>query len=619
MSSEPSITTHLKQAKKRKEKKREEAEQKVIEQSEREKFILRVTEYASVSELANLMKVNVAEVISKCIALGKMVSINQRLEKDIIELVADEFGLKVEFQKEYTADVIEDSEDPEDSLKPRAPVVTIMGHVDHGKTSLLDYIRNANVVAGEAGGITQHIGAYEVTLKNQKQITFLDTPGHEAFTAMRARGAQLTDIVVLVVAADDSVMPQTLEAISHAQAANVPIVIAINKMDKAGSNAERIKQQLSQKNILVEEYGGKYQCVEISAKKGINIDLLLEKILLEAEIMSLTANPSRKARGAVVEAQLDKGKGTVATILVQKGILRIGDPFVCGNVSGRVRAMFDERGKRTEYAPPSTPVQVTGFDEIPQAGDELVVVESDKIAREISNQRSQLKREQDFRQRRMITLDDISKQIKEGQVRDLNVMIKGDVDGSVEALADSLLKLSTKEVRVNVVYRAVGAITETDVLLAAASGAIIIGFNVRPSLVSRRLASKENVDIRLYNIIYNAINEVKQALEGLLAPEVKEEITATIAVRDTFKLPKGIMVAGCYVEDGNVTRQTKVRLIRDGIVQFDGAIDALKRFKDDVKEVQQGFECGMSLQNFNDIKVGDVIEGYKLVEIKRTL
>jgi len=613
------ISGKIKERKHRKEKKRAEAQQRILDQEASEKTLLRVTEYVSVSELANLMRVNVAEVISKCIGLGKMVSINQRLEKDIIELVADEFGRKIEFQKEYVADELADSDDPEPTLKPRPPIVTIMGHVDHGKTSLLDYIRETTVVAGEAGGITQHIGAYEVTLKNEKQITFLDTPGHEAFTAMRARGAQVTDIVILVVAADDSVMPQTIEAISHAQAANVPIIIAINKMDKPGANSERIRQQLSKKNVLVEEWGGKYQSMEISAKTGKNVDALLEKVLLEAEILSLRANPVRKARGTVIEAKLDKGKGTVVTVLVLKGTLRVGDSFVSGFVSGRVRAMFDERGNRVEAAHPSTPVQVTGFDAMPQAGDEIVVVESEKVARDISLQRSQLKREQDFRQRRLTTLDDISKEIKEGRVRDLNVLIKGDVDGSVEALGDSLLRLSTSEVRVNVVYRAVGAITETDVLLAAASRAIIIGFNVRPNLSARRLASVETVDIRVYNIIYNAINEVKQALEGLLAPEVKEEITATVAVRDVFKLSKGTVVAGCYVEDGTVSRNGKVRLVRDGIVVFDGGIFDLKRFKDDVKEVQQGFECGISLNGFNDIKVGDVIESYKLTETKRSL
>ena len=609
----------VKQAKKRKEKRREEAVQRDIESAQREKTLLRVTEYVSVAELANLMRVNVAEVIQRCFSYGKMVTINQRLEKDMIELLADEFGLILEFQKEYTADGLEDIVDANETLKSRAPIVTIMGHVDHGKTSLLDFIRSANVVAGEAGGITQHIGAYEVTLPDERQITFLDTPGHEAFTAMRARGVQLTDIVVLVVAADDSVMPQTLEAISHAQAGNVSIIIAINKIDKPGANPDKIRQQLSKRNILVEEYGGKYQCAEISAKFGKNVDVLLEKILLEADTMNLRANPDRLARGAVIEAKLDKGKGTVATVLIQKGTLFIGSPFICGNVSGRIRSMYDERNRRVESVGPSQPVQITGFDGIPQAGDEFIVVESERVARDISLLRSQLKREQDFRQRRVVTLDDISAQIKEGQIQDLNVLVKGDVDGSVEALSDSLQKLSNAEVRVNVVHRGVGAITESDVLLAAASGAVIVGFNVRPNLTSRNLASKEKVDIRLYNIIYNAIEEVKKALEGMLAPDVKEEITCTIDIRDTFKVPKVGTIAGCYVADGNITRSTKVRLIRDGIELFKGGISSLKRFKEDVREVASGFECGIGLDGYNDLKVGDVIEGFKMVEIKRTL
>ena len=608
-----------KQAKRRKEKRREEAVQRDLESAQREKTLLRVTEYVSVVELANLMRVNVADVIQRCFSYGKMVTINQRLEKDIIELLADEFGLTLEFQEEYTADGLEDIVDAEEKLQPRAPVVTIMGHVDHCKTSLLDFIRNANVVAGEAGGITQHIGAYEVTLPDGRQITFLDTPGHEAFTAMRARGVQLTDIVVLVVAADDSVMPQTLEAISHAQAANVSIIIAINKIDKPGANPDKIRQQLSKRNILVEEYGGKYQCAEISAKFGKNVDVLLEKILLEADTMNLRANPDRLARGAVIEAKLDKGKGTVATVLIQKGTLTVGAPFICGNVSGRIRSMYDERVRRLDTVGPSQPVQITGFDGIPQAGDEFIVVESERVARDISLLRSQLKREQDFRQRRVVTLDDISVQIKEGQIQDLNVLVKGDVDGSVEALSDSLQKLSNEEVRVNVVHRAVGAITESDVLLAAASGAVIVGFNVRPNLTSRTLAAKEKVDIRLYNIIYNAIEEVKKALEGMLAPDVKEEITCTIEIRDTFKVPKIGTIAGCYIADGTITRSTKVRLIRDGIELFKGGISSLKRFKEDVREVAAGFECGIGLDGYNDLKVGDVIEGFKMIEIKRSL
>ena len=613
-----SVSTRAAMRKKRK-KEREEEEQRLQEERERDKMHMRVTEFVTVGELADLMRADVAEVIQKCMGLGIMVSINQRLEKDTIQLVADEFGFTVNFESEFTSDALADTEDDETDLKPRAPVVTIMGHVDHGKTSLLDYIRNSNVVAGEAGGITQHIGAYEVTLDDGKQITFLDTPGHEAFTAMRARGAQVTDIVVLVVAADDSVMPQTVEAISHAQAAAVPIVIAINKMDKADSNPERIRQQLSEKGVLVEEWGGKYQAVEISAKTGKNVDQLLERILLEAEVLDLKANPDRMARGVVVEAELDKGKGIVATVLVQKGSLRIGDSFICGVWSGRARAMFDERGKRVEAAHPSQPVQLIGFDGIPQAGDDLVVMENERESRDISIKRQQLKREQDFRQRRMITLDDISKQIKEGQVKDLPIIVKGDVDGSVEALSDSLMKLSTNEVKVVVIHKGVGGISEGDVLLAAASRAVIIGFHVRPNLNARRLAEKEEVDIRLYSIIYDAINEVKSALEGMLAPSLSEQVLATIEVRDVFKISHIGTIAGCHVQDGKIVRNNKVRLVRDGLIVFDGTIASLKRFKDDVREVEQGFECGIGLEGYNDIKSGDTIEAYTIVETKRKL
>jgi translation initiation factor IF-2 len=603
----------------KKKEKREEEEQKKLDQLEHDKMRIKVTEYVTVGELANLMHVTVAEVIQKVMGLGIMVSINQRLDKDTITLVSDEFGFQVDFEEEFSSEALSDIEDDEETLLSRAPVVTIMGHVDHGKTSLLDHIRNANVVAGEAGGITQHIGAYEVTVGDNKQITFLDTPGHEAFTAMRARGAQVTDIVVLVVAADDSVMPQTVEAISHAQAANVPIIVAINKIDKLESNPERIKQQLADRGLLVEEYGGKHQVVELSAKKGTNINLLLEKILLEAEMLNLRANPNREARGTVVEAELDKGKGIIATILVQKGTLRIGDSFVCGVWSGRVRAMFDERGQRVEAAKPSQPVQVVGFDGIPQAGDDLIGIEDEHQAREISLTRQQLKREQDFRQNRRVTLDDISQQIKEGQVRDLPVIVKADVDGSAEALSDSLMKLSTDEVKVQVIYKGVGGISESDVLLAMASSAVIIGFHVRPNLKARQLAQHEDVDIRIYNIIYDAINDVKKALEGLLAPTVTEEVTATVDVRDVFKISKIGTIAGCYVRDGKIMRNNHVRLIRDGIEVFDGTIASLKRFKDDVKEVEQGFECGISLENFNDIKNADIIEAYKTVETKRKL
>ena len=604
---------------KRKKLEREEEEQRILEEAERDKTRLRVTEFVSVGELADLMRVPVAEVIQKCMALGMMVSINQRMDKDTITLVADEFGLQIEFEQEFGSEELVDIVDDPQSLEARPPVVTIMGHVDHGKTSLLDHIRRANVVAGEAGGITQHIGAYEDTLADGKQITFLDTPGHEAFTAMRARGAQVTDIVVLVVAADDSVMPQTVEAINHAQAANVPIIIAMNKIDKSDANPERIRQQLSEKGVLVEEWGGKYQSVALSARTGVGVDQLLEKIVLEADVLDLKANPHRVARGIVIESELDKGKGIVATVLVQKGTLRAGDSFVCGVWSGRVRAMFDERGNRIELAKPSQPVQVIGYDGIPQAGDSFVVLDDERKARDISTKRQQLKREQDFRQRRMITLDDISKQIKEGQVKDLPIIVKGDVDGSVEALADSLMRLSTQEVKVQVIHKGVGAISESDVLLAAASNAVVVGFHVRPNMNARRLAEAENVDIRLYNIIYDAINEVRSALEGMLAPSLSEEVLASVDVRETFKVSKVGTIAGCYVKEGKISRNNRVRLVRDGLVVFEGGIASLKRFKDDVRDVEQGFECGIAIEGFNDIKVGDVVEAFKTVETKRKL
>jgi len=606
--------------KKRKRKEREEHEQRLQEEAQREEGKLRVTEFVSVNDLANLMNVNVSDVIKKCMDLGIMVSINQRLDKDTITLVADEFGFQISFYDEVTEDqIVEVLDDAPEALLRRPPVVTIMGHVDHGKTSLLDYIRRANVVAGESGGITQHIGAYEVTTASGNKIAFLDTPGHEAFTAMRARGAQITDIVVLVIAADDSVMPQTVEAISHAQAAGVPIIIAVNKVDKADANPDRIRQQLSEKNILVEEWGGKYQCVELSARTGKNVDVLLEKIALEAEVLDLKANPNRLAVGTVVEAQLDKGKGVTATVLVQKGTLHVGDPFLAGIYSGKVRAMFDERGKHLEIAGPSTPVQLTGLDGIPQAGDTFLVMESDHEAREISLKRQQLKREQDFRQVHLTTLDDISQQIKDGQVRELNVIVKGDVDGSVEALSDSLMKIEHKEVKLNVIHSGVGTISESDVILAAASGAVIIGFRVRPNLNARRLAEKEKVDIRNYSIIYDAIDDIHNALEGLLSPEKKEEIIGTVNVREVFKVPKIGNIAGCYVVDGRILRSNRVRLVRDGIQVFEGTISSLKRFKDDVREVESGFECGIGLENFNDIKVGDVIEAFRIVESKRKL
>jgi translation initiation factor IF-2 len=611
--------TARQQLRKKKRKERLEQELKEHEETLARMNVIQVTEFLSTSELATLMNLEVSDLIQKCFELGMMVTINQRLDKDLITLLADEFGYKVDFQKEFAVETLEDTEEDESKLVHRPPVVTIMGHVDHGKTSLLDYIRKASVVAGEAGGITQHIGAYQVKLDDGRLISFLDTPGHEAFTAMRARGAQITDIVVLVVAADDSVMPQTIEAINHALAANVPIVVAINKIDKPNADPMKIKTQLSEKGVLIEEWGGKYQSVEISAKAGTNVDILLDKILVEAEVLDLKANPDRNARGAIVEAKLDKGKGITATVLVQKGTLNLGDPFVAGNFNGRVKAMYDERGKKVDSVKPSTPVQVLGFDGMPQAGDVLVVMDSEREVREIALKRQQLKREQDFRQVRFITLDDISKQIKEGKQVDLNVIIKGDVDGSVEALSDSLLKLGTSEVKVNIIHKAIGEITEQDVLLAAASSAIIVGFSVRPNLKARKLAEAEKVDIRLHNIIYDVINEIKLALEGLLEPEKSEEVLATVEVRETFKVPKIGTVAGCYVVDGKVVRNNKVRLLRDGLTVFDGSINALKRFKDDVREVEQGFECGISLENFNDIKVGDIIESYTIVETKRKL
>jgi translation initiation factor IF-2 len=619
LSMDDSVVSGRASARKRKRKEREAEEERRLEEKSHEQKTITVNEFIAVNELANLMGVPVSDVISKFIELGLMVSINQRLDVETISLVADEFGFDVKFQEEYTSEALEDYEDESETLKPRPPVVTIMGHVDHGKTSLLDYIRRTNVVAGESGGITQHIGAYKVDVGNSKQITFLDTPGHEAFTAMRARGAQLTDIVVLIIAADDAVMPQTVEAINHAQAANVPIVIAINKIDKPGANSDKIKQQLADRNILVEDWGGKYQCVEVSAKTGLNVENLLEVILLEAELLDLKANPDRNARGAVIESELDKGRGITGTILVQKGTLQVGDPFVAGVYQGKVRAMFDERGNKVDQAPPATPVLVIGFEGAPQAGDTFVVVESDRQAREVGIKRQQLKREQDQKQVHHITLEEIGKQISIGGVKELPLIVKGDVDGSVEALADSLMKLSNEEVVVRVIHKGVGGISESDVLLADASDAIIIGFHIRPHLNARKLAEAQNVDIRLYNVIYDAINEVKAALEGLLSPVLSEEITATLEIRDTFKVPKVGTIAGCYVQEGKITRNSKVRLIREGIVIHTGEIGSLKRFKDDVREVDAGYECGLNIANYNDIKVGDIIEAYKVIETKKKL
>ena len=619
LSIDDSVASGRASARKKKRREREAEEERRLEEKSHELKTIAVNEFIAVSELANLMGVPVSDVIQKFIELGLMVSINQRLDVDTITLVADEFGFNVKFQEEYTAEALEDFEDSPETIEFRPPIVTIMGHVDHGKTSLLDYIRRTNVVAGESGGITQHIGAYKVDVGNGKQITFLDTPGHEAFTAMRARGAQLTDIVVLIIAADDAVMPQTVEAINHAQAANVPIVIAINKIDKPGANSDKIKQQLADRKILVEDWGGKYQCVEVSAKTGLNVDNLLEVILLEAELLDLKANPNRNARGTVVESELDKGRGITGTILVQKGTLKIGDPFVAGIYQGKVRAMFDERGNKVDEAPPATPVLVIGFEGAPQAGDTFVVVESERQAREIGIKRQQLKREQDQKQVHHITLEEIGKQIIIGGVKELPLIVKGDVDGSVEALSDSLMKLSNEEVVVRVIHKGVGGISESDVLLADASDAIIIGFHVRPHLNARKLAEAQNVDIRLYNVIYDAINEVKSALEGLLSPVISEEVTATLEIRETFKVPKIGTVAGCYVQEGKISRNSKVRLVREGIVIHTGEIASLKRFKDDVREVDAGYECGLNIANYNDIKVDDVIEAYKIVETKKKL
>lgn len=598
---------------------REEEQRKQSELRDAEAAILHVTEFITVGELANLLEVSANDIILACMQLGLMVSINQRLEKDTIELIASDFNVEVEFEEEFSVDAIEDEDDPEGTLKPRAPIVTIMGHVDHGKTSLLDHIRDTKVVAGEAGGITQHIGAYSVDIGENKRITFLDTPGHQAFTAMRARGAQVTDLVVLVVAADDSVMPQTIEAISHARAASVPIVVAINKMDKPDSNADRIKQQLTDHDILVEDWGGKIQAVELSAKTGLNVDLLLEKILIEAELLSLQANPDRHARGTVVESKIDKGKGAVATIIVQKGMLSVGDPFICGVISGRVRAMLDERGHRIEKAGPATPVQILGFDGVPQAGDHFIVMKSESESKSLASKRQQIKREQEFKQIRHVTLDDISKNIQSGGIQDLRIILKADTNGSVEALADSLLKLSTDEVRIQVLHKAVGGISEGDIMLAAASEAIVIGFHVHPSPQAKRLAEQESVDVRLYKIIYDCINEIKSALEGMLRPELKEEVTGMAEVRQVFKISKLGTIAGCYMLEGKINRNDGIRIIRDGFEVFSGKIQSLKRLKDDVREVDAGFECGIAVQNFNDLKEGDIIEAVKVLEIKRTL
>lgn len=588
------------------------------EEQARMSTTLRLSEFVTTADLGNLMGVSAADIILKCMGLGLMVSINQRLDKETIILIAGDYGFEVEFLDDESVQDLEDDSDDPATLVPRHPIVTIMGHVDHGKTSLLDYIRSSSVVAGEAGGITQHIGAYQVEA-GDRRITFLDTPGHEAFTAMRARGAQVTDIVVLVVAADDSVMPQTIEAISHAQAANVPIVVAINKIDRADSNPDRIRQQLTDQGILVEDWGGKYQVVELSAKTGKNVDLLLEKILLEADLLNLRANPDRTARGTVVEAHVDKGRGNVVTVINQKGTLSVGDIFVCGQFAGRVRAMFDERGNRVIDAGPSMPVQVTGFDGLPSAGDLLVEMKTDAEARDVAIRRQQLRREQQLRGMRHITLDEISARIAQGGVKELRLVVKADVSGSVEALTDSLLKLSTPEVQVRILYRAVGSITESDVMLAAASDAIVVGFQVTVPSAARKLAEAESVDIRLYSIIYDCIAEVQMALEGMLTPDIKEEITGTVEVRATFKVSRLGTIAGCYVQSGKINRNDKIRVLRDGFETFKGTISSLKRIKDDVREVDAGYECGLAVNGFNDIQVGDLVEAYRSIEIKRKL
>ncbi|WP_372903514.1 translation initiation factor IF-2 [Rhodohalobacter sp.] len=616
-------TVGSKRQKRRKQRKEEREEELAMqeEMEELESQFIEVAEFITVSDLADELEVKPTDVITTCMNLGMMVSINQRLDASTIELVAAEYDYEVEFvdAEEMIEEEIEVEEDDPEDLEPRAPIITVMGHVDHGKTSLLDYIRKAKVAAGEAGGITQHVGAYEVKTDDDKRITFLDTPGHEAFTAMRSRGAQATDIVILVVAADDAVMPQTIEAINHAKAAGVSIVIAINKMDKEGANPEKIKQQLSEHGVIVEEYGGTNQVALVSAETGDGIDDLLEKVLIEAELLELKANPDRLAQGIVLESRIDKGKGTVANILVQNGTLKVGDPFVAGPVFGRVRAMENEHGTRLQEAGPSSPVQLIGFDGTPQAGDRLIVPKDEKTAKEVANQRQQIRREQSLRRVKHMTLDDLSRRMALGEVSELNIIIKADVDGSIEALSGALQKLSTEEVSVNIIHTGSGAITESDVLLASASDGIIIGFQVRPSAGARKLAETESIDIRLFSVIYDAVDEVHDALEGMLSPEISEEMKAMVTVREVFKVSKVGTIAGCYVTEGKLNRNNPIRIIRDGVVIYDGEVDSLKRFKDDVKEVQAGYECGISIKGFNDIKVGDEFESYEVVEEKRTL
>jgi translation initiation factor IF-2 len=616
------LTAKPKKGTKYRRDKREAGSQRRQEEAEQERLdsqIIKITEFVTVNDLANMMDVPVVQVISMCMNLGQMVSINQRLDAETINFVAEEFGYKTEYVSAEVMEAIHDDEDSDENLMPRPPIVTVMGHVDHGKTSLLDYIRKTNVIAGEAGGITQHIGAYNVKLSDGRKITFLDTPGHEAFTAMRARGAKVTDIAIIIVAADDNVMPQTIEAINHASAANVPMIFAINKIDKQGADPEKIKDTLAQMNYLVEDWGGKYQSQDISAKKGLHVGELLEKVLLEAEMLDLRANPGRRAVGSVIESSLDKGRGYVATVLVHNGTLKQGDIVIAGTCHGRIKAMFNERGQRVNEAGPSEPVLILGLNGAPQAGDNFNVVQTEQEAREIANKREQLQREQGLRTNKLLTLAEIGRRIAVGNFKELNIIVKGDVDGSIEALADSLIKLSTEEIQVNVIHKAVGAISESDVTLASASDAIIVGFQVRPSQAARRLAEREGVDMHMYSIIYDAIEEVKSAMEGMLSPEIKEEITSTIEVREVFRITKVGTVAGCMVKEGKVKRGNKLRLIRDGIVIYTGEMGALKRFKEDVKEVNQGYECGLSFANYQDLQVGDFVESFEEVEVRKTL
>ena len=611
-------TSSVKNRREKRQAHREIAEEETSQKAASTQTI-KIAEFATASELASMMDVSVTDIVRTCMGLGMMISINQRIDAETIQMLAEDFGFKVEFVGADVQESIEEIIDSEEEMKERAPIITIMGHVDHGKTSLMDYIRETNVIAGESGGITQHIGAYEVTLDNGKKIAFLDTPGHEAFTAMRARGAKVTDIVVVVVAADDRVMPQTKEAISHAQAAGVPIIFAINKIDRPTADAEKIKGELAEMNLLVEDWGGKYQSQDISAKLGTGVPEILEKILLEAEMLDLKANPDRLAQGTVVEASLDKGKGYLSTILVQTGTLKVGDYVLAGSFSGKVKALLDERGEAREEAGPSTPVVLLGLDGAPTAGDIFNVIESEQEAKKIASRRTQLQREQSVRTQKHLTLDEIGRRIALGGFQEINVIVKGDVDGSIEALSDSLLQLSTDEIKVNIIQKAVGQISESDVMLAAASDAIIIGFQVRPSLQARKLAENEQIDIRLYSIIYKAIEELKLAMEGMLSSDFEEKIMCNIEVRDIFKISKVGTIAGCMVLDGSLTKDNGVRIIRDGVVVYTGNLSSLKRFKDDVNEVKKGYECGISIENFNDIKVGDIIEGYAEVEIKRTL